>query len=80
MTEELHELRLIAASLRFVEERSELLVIEFYPCCRAAISDRHRASGCERAGIFVALLNPAARPVQAWRNTSAACLGLLSEH
>ena len=32
MTEELHELRLIAASLQFVEERSELLVIEFYPC------------------------------------------------
>jgi len=32
MTEELHELRLIAASLRVVEERSELLDIEFYPC------------------------------------------------
>jgi hypothetical protein len=28
VTEELHELRLIAASLQLVEERSELLVIE----------------------------------------------------
>ena len=29
---ELHQLLLVAASLQFVEERSELLVIEFYPC------------------------------------------------
>jgi hypothetical protein len=32
VTEEPHELRLIAASLQLVEERGELLVIEFYPC------------------------------------------------
>jgi len=32
VTEQLHELCAIAASLQFVEERSELLVIEFYPC------------------------------------------------
>ncbi len=31
-TEELHQLLLVAASLQIVEERGELLVIEFYPC------------------------------------------------
>jgi hypothetical protein len=31
VAEKLHQL-LVAASLQFVEERSELLVIEFYPC------------------------------------------------
>ena len=30
--EQLHELLTIAARLHFVEERSELLGIEFYPC------------------------------------------------
>jgi hypothetical protein len=32
VAEQLHQLLLVAASLQFVEERSELLVIEFYPC------------------------------------------------
>jgi hypothetical protein len=32
MTEKLHQFGLVAASLQLVEERSELLVIEFYPC------------------------------------------------
>ena len=31
MAEELHELGLVAARLQLVEERSELLVIEFFP-------------------------------------------------
>src|SRR5262249_42281267 len=30
--EELHQFLLVAAGLQFVEERDELLVIEFYPC------------------------------------------------
>jgi hypothetical protein len=37
LPEKLHELRPIAARLQFVEERFELLVIEFYLCGRAAI-------------------------------------------
>jgi hypothetical protein len=32
MPKELLQLRLVAARLQFVEERSELLDIEFYPC------------------------------------------------
>jgi len=32
VTKQLHQLRLVAASLQFFEERSELFVIEFYPC------------------------------------------------
>jgi hypothetical protein len=32
MSKALHEFALVAARLQFVEERSELLVIEFYPC------------------------------------------------
>jgi hypothetical protein len=32
VAEELHQRCLVAASLQLVEERSELLVIEFYPC------------------------------------------------
>ena len=31
-TKHLSQLRLVTASLQFVDERSELLVIEFYPC------------------------------------------------
>jgi hypothetical protein len=31
-TKQLHQLCFVAASLQFVEERGELLVIEFYPC------------------------------------------------
>jgi len=31
-TKQLHQLLFVAASLRFVEERSELRVIEFYWC------------------------------------------------
>ena len=30
-TKQLHQFLFVAASLQFVEERSELLVIEFYP-------------------------------------------------
>jgi hypothetical protein len=32
MSRKLHQLLFVAARLQFVEERSELLVIEFYPC------------------------------------------------
>jgi hypothetical protein len=32
LTEELHQLCFVATRLQLVEERSEQLVIEFYPC------------------------------------------------
>ena len=37
VTKQLHQFLLVAASLKLVEERGELLVIEFYPLTRRDI-------------------------------------------
>ena len=54
VTEELHELGLVAASLQFVEERSELLVIEFYPSiARNAFASSNRVTFISRSPLQI---------------------------
>jgi hypothetical protein len=38
VTKQLHQFLLVAARLQFVEERGELLVIEFYPLTRRLLT------------------------------------------